>query len=85
MGRDIQHDIGVALDAEIKSPRVIDAGLPDVPGLIVFLGAERGVLEMLNQERSAPIKRSLDCDGSARIVSSKTFGVVNLHQDRRAR
>jgi hypothetical protein len=38
--RDDVHDvIGVVPDEEIKAPIPVDAGLPEVPALVVLLGA----------------------------------------------
>jgi len=47
MRHDIEEDIGVALDPEIKAPSVVHTGLPDVMNLIVFLGAQGRVPEIL--------------------------------------
>jgi hypothetical protein len=44
------HEIGVAHDPEIKTPRVVYAGLPKVAGLVVLLGVERWVMQILKQE-----------------------------------
>jgi hypothetical protein len=35
---DIEKKIGVPLDLKVKTPHVVDTGLPDVMSLIIFLG-----------------------------------------------
>ena len=40
----------VVLNKEIKPPILIDAWLPEISALVVFLGAERWMVEILKQE-----------------------------------
>ena len=47
---DVHDVIGIAADEEVEAPIVVDAGLPEVLGLVVLLGAERRVTEVLLQE-----------------------------------
>jgi hypothetical protein len=60
MGDYVQNEVGVTGDDEIEAPVAIHAGLPDVAGLIVLLGAERRVTEVLHQQFSLFIKRLLN-------------------------
>ena len=41
-----QNSICIAVDLEIEAVMVIDASLPYIRSLIVFLGSERGMLEV---------------------------------------
>jgi hypothetical protein len=54
------HWLHVAFDAEITAPPPIDAGLPDVTGFVVLLGAKRGIAEVLEQESDAPVDGRLN-------------------------
>ena len=64
MGDDVQNEVGVTGDDEIEAPSAIHAGLPDVAGLIVFLGAERRVAEVLHQQFNLFIERLLNGGGA---------------------
>ena len=37
---DVPDDVGIAVNGEVKAPIPIYPGLPDVLGLIVFLGVQ---------------------------------------------
>jgi hypothetical protein len=43
MGDDVENQIGVVENDEIEAPVFVDASLPKVCGLIVFLRVERGM------------------------------------------
>jgi len=47
MGDDVQNEVGVTGNEEIEALAAVYTGPPDVAGLIVFLGAEGGVAEVL--------------------------------------
>jgi hypothetical protein len=79
MRHEIDEMIDIAIYFEIKTPPTIDASLPDVSGLIVFLGPEGGVAEIGDQEFDTPLKRSLDVRWGVLIALSKAFGVVETH------
>jgi len=48
------------LDEEIKAPILVDARLPEAQALVVLLGAERGVVEILNQQQRLLVEGTLD-------------------------
>jgi hypothetical protein len=49
--RDVLDDVSIALNSEVKPPAAVDTGLPSVFGLIVFLGAQAGMVEVAFQKR----------------------------------
>lgn len=50
MRYNVADDVGVAFNVEIEAPTLIDAGLPEVLSLIVFLGVQRRMIEVLQKE-----------------------------------
>ena len=84
--RNYIHDVvDVILDEEIKTPVCVNAGLPEVEALVVLLGAERRVPQVLLQkphlleQRPADVERE-DSQASCRHVrssqpSSRAFGL----------
>jgi hypothetical protein len=50
MRDDVHDQVPVILDEEIKAPILIDARLPEALALVVFLGVERWVVEILKQQ-----------------------------------
>jgi hypothetical protein len=66
MRDDVQNEVGVSGDEEIEAPVAVYTGLPDVAGLIVFLGAEGGVAEVLHQQFHLFVECYLDGGGSLR-------------------
>lgn len=48
MGEQSQEAVGVTLDDEIYAPPGVDPSLPDVGDLIVLLGSEGGMAEILD-------------------------------------
>ncbi len=45
----IDQMIGVSLDAEIETPPAVGAGLPEIACLVVLLGLERRMAEVLEE------------------------------------
>ena len=43
------YDVGVSADLEIEAPGAVDAGLPDVAGLVVLLGVQRRVVQVMEE------------------------------------
>jgi len=41
VGDDANDDIGVVFDLEIKTPSLVDAGLPEVLGFVILFGVQR--------------------------------------------
>jgi hypothetical protein len=52
MTPDLVPEIGIAGNPEIEAPSVVDPGLPEVAGLVIFLGVERGAAQILVCARS---------------------------------
>lgn len=57
----------------------VNPGLPDTLGLVVLLGMQRGVAEVLKQESGAAIHRLLDPRRSSRVVVEEALGIEGLH------
>ena len=74
-----EEAVEVAFDGEIKAPPPIDPGLPDATGLVVLLGTQRGVAQVLEQEGDAAVHGPLDPRRSARIVLKEALGVESPH------
>ena len=51
MTNDVNDQVHVVLDQEVEAPILIDARLPETPALIVFLGAEGGMVDCLSNAR----------------------------------
>jgi len=79
MRNDVVEMVGVSLNGEIKTPPLCDSGLPDVTCLIVLLGLERGVAEILKQKLEASLKCALDMGRSALIAPAKALAVDDSH------
>ena len=50
VGDELENVVGVVNDGEIKTPGLVDPGLPAIIGFVVLLGPERGMMEVLCQE-----------------------------------
>ena len=60
MSCDVGNDVGIIHDAEIESPVLVDAGLPLVLGLVIFLGPQRRMAQVLKQQQRLLVKDLLD-------------------------
>ena len=49
MRDDVHDQVAVILDEEIEAPILVDARLPEASALVVFLGTERWMVEILEQ------------------------------------
>ena len=74
MRDDVHDQVAIILDEEIKSPILVDARLPEPPALVVFLGAERWMVKILEQQQRLLVEGTLDLLGR--------FGVVPLEVGR---
>lgn len=74
-----EEAVEVAFDGEIQAPPPVNPGLPDALSLVVLLGTQRGVAEVLEQERDAAIHRLLDSWRSSRIVVEEALGIEGPH------
>jgi hypothetical protein len=49
--RDHRYDhVFVLADYEIESPTAVDSGLPDILRFVVFLGVQRGMVEVVEKK-----------------------------------
>jgi len=60
MRNDVFDAVGVAGDGEIKPPVAIHPCLPEIRGLVIFLGAKRWVQEVVFEEAELLVKRALN-------------------------
>jgi len=42
VGNDVEDDIGVVIDGEIKTPVAVDTGLPEVSAFVILLARREG-------------------------------------------
>ena len=63
MAGDVLQDVGVTLDEKVEAPVFRDPALPAVFAFVVFLSAERRVLEIPEQEQGLLVKGRLDLFG----------------------
>jgi hypothetical protein len=82
MRDDVQNKVGVTGDEKIEAPVAIYTGLPDVARLIVFLGTERGVAEVLHQQFHLLVECSLDGVGSLSVILNSGGRQLPLHRAR---
>ena len=80
MRHDIDEVVGIAVDAKIETPPAIHARLPDIIGFIVFLGTQRRMAEVVDEQGDPPIKGLLNLTWRALIAAAKAFGVVEVHE-----
>jgi hypothetical protein len=64
MGDELEDAVGVVNDYEIKTPILVDPGLPSILRFIVFLGAKRWVMEVLLKESDLFEESLANCRGS---------------------
>jgi hypothetical protein len=69
MGLEVQNQVGVTGNNEVEAPVAIDAGLPNVACLIVFLGAERRVAQIVDEESGLFVERLSNGGCSVDVVS----------------
>jgi hypothetical protein len=50
---EVFQPVNVAHDLEVETPIIVHAALPDVASLVIFLGSERRVMEILGEEAGA--------------------------------
>ena len=68
---DIFHEVDIAHDLEIETPRVVHASLPEIAGFIVLLRVERWVMQILDQKRRLLVESFLHRRGRFGIASGK--------------
>jgi hypothetical protein len=79
MRHDVNEVVGIAFYGEIETPASVDPGLPDSSSLIIFLGSERWVTEIGNQEGNLFVKSPLDTGWSLVIASAESLCISEPH------
>lgn len=74
-----QNIIRVSVDAKVKSPAIIYAGLPDAVRLIVFLGVKRRMTEITEKIDELFAKKLLDMRWDRFIAILKTLSENGAH------
>src|SRR6266567_2219535 len=83
MRDDVHDQIPVTLDEEIKAPILVDARLPEPPALVVFLGAERWMVEILEQQQRLLVEGTLDLLGCLGVVPLEVGSAEKFHHAER--
>jgi hypothetical protein len=60
MARDVGHQVGIAHNAKVKPPVLIDARLPPVLGFTVFFRPQGRVAQVVQQEERLLLKSPLN-------------------------
>ena len=68
-----QNPIRVAVDLKIEAVPVVDAGLPYIRGFVVFLGPERGMLEVGKKKTELFVEARLNCRRKLAILADGTI------------
>ena len=71
--------VEVTFDGEIEAPSSVYPSLPDILSLVVLLGAERRVAEILDQKSDAAVSCPLDRERGLRVVFEEALGVEGPH------
>lgn len=74
-----RYQVEVTFDGEIEAPPSVYPSLPDALSLVVLLGAQRGVTEILNQKSNAAVSCALDSERGLRVVLEEASGVEGPH------
>ncbi len=82
MRQEREKAVRIPLDGEIKVPPSVDTGLSDILGLVVLLGPERGVAEVLDEEGNATVHCPLDRETSLRVPHLFLFQLLRLSVQR---
>src|SRR5260370_17023346 len=79
MRDDVFDAVGIASDGEVETPIAVNAGLPEIHGLGVFLGAQRRILEITFEESKLLVERALNNCGCILQRLDGTVGDDDLH------
>jgi hypothetical protein len=71
------------LDEEIKAPILVDTRLPEAPALVVFLGAERWMVEILDKQQRLLVEGTLDLLGCLGVVPLEVRSAKKFHHAER--
>src|SRR3982751_5900912 len=79
MGHDVMQDVGVAFDGEVEAPIAANPGLPEIAGFVVFLGAQRGVSQIVEKEFYLLGKCPLDIVRCFRVKAQEVRRARQFH------
>jgi hypothetical protein len=79
MPHNIKQYIGVSFNAKIEAPVSRHSRLPDVLGLIIFFGPQRGMAQIACEQRCTTVEGLLNRAGSALVAAAKALGIVEAH------
>src|SRR5690242_14144766 len=79
MRHDVDDLIPITHNAKIAPPLSRHPCLPDIVGLIVRLGTQRGVAKIADQERRPAVKGPLNVGRSALVAAPKALRIVEAH------
>ena len=82
MRDDVHNAVNIVLNLKVKTPVSIDTGLPEILPLVVLLGAEGWVVQILLQKFYLFEKRVTDRSWEIDERLTGSFGVVDLHRER---
>ena len=83
MRDDVHDQVPIILDEEIEAPILVDARLPETPAVVVFLGAERWVVETLEQQQRLLVEGTLDLLGRLGVVPLEVWSAEKFHHAER--
>lgn len=72
--------VSIAFNQEVQPPPTVNTCLPNTPGFIVLLCAERWVAEVAQKERQPSVTSPLSVRGRSRISSPESLRVNKLHE-----
>lgn len=81
MGNYAQDHVRVTENDEIKAPLLADPRLPDIPTLVIFLGPQRWVSQVLQEQPDLLIESPSDGLGRPSIVLHRSRRKAGIHLD----
>jgi hypothetical protein len=79
---DVEQVVQISVDLEVEAPAHIHAALPNIARLIVLLGSQRWMAEVLRQKPQLFIALFLNTQRGIRIAPAETLRVVKPHLGR---
>ena len=79
IGNNVADNVSVARNVEIEAPVLIDAGLPQVLSFTIFLGVQRRVIEVVQQEPELFIECAADGRGCVLQGFNRPVGQYYFH------
>ena len=79
MWNKVKEVVEISAGHKIETPALVHSGLPDVPDLVILLGSERGMAQILGQKRHLLVAPLLNGGRSAGIAPAEALGVQEPH------